>query len=1304
VTKNSDERPETTDITVGPFRIEGVLGRGGMGIVYRAVRDDGTRAAVKVIRTEGHDGSDYLRRFQRESQIRIDHPNVVKILEADTDEHGAPYIAFELLQGETLRLRLRRGPLDPTEAVSIAIQACQGLGAAHTGGVIHRDLKPGNLFICDDGTVKVLDFGVARATDAESDLTMGRIVGTPAYLSPEQARGESDIDGRADIWALGVVLYEALSGKRPFRGESSLVTMMQIVMDQPVPLGRRVPGVSPLLSQIVHRCLSKESAERFHSAESLREALAVVGTASWAPPAQEVVPDDDETSVETKSVRGGSGVLTMAPDELRVVALVLANGVADAATLKQNIEQRGGIFVPLLGRQAIGLFGGVAWEGDEVVRATSAALLSRQTAAFVAVASGRGMRKGQSFSGAVVDAAERCCSFKLGGVAAPKATIQALGGGFAVRRVTPEVFEITAERVPFWPVGVQGEGKEPAIVGREAEVGQLSRVLDETVVNGTANAVILLGPAGIGKSRLRREMERLIEDRTEPVLFLSARADARKHETSLSVFESALRERARMGTFLRGWPDIGPEAPEMERHEGVLTLVRDAIDDDGRARECAGFLGELLGVPMPDSTMLNAARHDPQLMTDRLHLALRDYFEAACSTDPVALLVENLQWADDASIQLLQDLLDRLAFSPFLLFATARPELDDKWPGLLTDKGAVRVTLHGLRPADVGRLASSMVDGPLPPQLIKAVAQRTEGNPLFVAEIIRSLDADDLLYSAVDDLPLPLNVEAAVQSRLDQLPSREKELCKRAAVYGRPVSGAEMRALGVEEAEPLFASLARRELVTSRPPTRGRGQREFGFRTSLVADVAYRMLKDTMARELHGRAALFLSSQPEPDPEEVADHFQHGGQLMEAANWYVEATTAAERRGDSLAMLRCAEAALRLGAPSDKLYRLHMARADALRFRGERDKQELALEKATELASTPGDRARALMEWAVCMSRTGKLSEALLTAERAVSEARDSGAPSLLGLALGRQANLLTFSGQLEEAGRALAESTRLTERSSPHTRALVAEWRGLHANASGDLGTQVAAFEEAATLYADSGDVRRAAGAQNNVADAYNRVGAFADAERALRSTVTHCRRVGNKLIEGYALLNLGYAFAKLGREDEALRTLEEADLLASANSDVRLGLFVQVYRARVLLESGVRSDTKQGAQEASAVAQKAAANAERLSLPGAKIPALVIAARAMLVLGDAPAASALSNAAMELRDQMGGSEEDEAELFLTHASALDACGQPAEAAQVRSRGRSRLVEVAARIRDEDLRSRFLDDVETHRRLMGSD
>ncbi|MGE3630411.1 MAG: serine/threonine-protein kinase, partial [Sandaracinaceae bacterium] len=219
---------------VGPYRLVETLGEGGMGTVYRAERD-GQLVALKLVKTELSSPEAHAR-FEREARVRIDHPNVVRVIDAGVDPRG-PYLALELLEGETLAERLTRGRLERDEALDVAIQACRGLGAAHAAGVVHRDLKPSNLYLCTDGAVKILDFGVARIESLGDRLTKtGQVVGTLAYLSPEQAERQKLVDHRADLWSLGAVMYECLAGRPPFAEDTALATLVAVMLGEPAPL------------------------------------------------------------------------------------------------------------------------------------------------------------------------------------------------------------------------------------------------------------------------------------------------------------------------------------------------------------------------------------------------------------------------------------------------------------------------------------------------------------------------------------------------------------------------------------------------------------------------------------------------------------------------------------------------------------------------------------------------------------------------------------------------------------------------------------------------------------------------------------------------------------------------------------------------------------------------------------------------------------------------------------------------------------------------------------------------------------
>ena len=288
---------------LGPYEILSALGAGGMGEVYRA-RDPrlGREVAIKVLPSGSAPDSERLRRFEQEARATaaLNHPNILAVFDIGSQD-GSPYIVSELLEGETLRARLNSGPLPVRKAVDYGLQMVRGLAAAHDHGILHRDLKPENIFITRDGHVKILDFGLAKLTMPEpggpgtstqatldSVTSRGVLLGTLGYMSPEQCRG-AVIDARSDIFSFGAVLYEMISGKRPFGGDTTADTISSILKEEPPDLAGTGRDVPPLLERIVHHCLEKDPLARFQSARDIAFALeslsSISATAAMSTPA-----------------------------------------------------------------------------------------------------------------------------------------------------------------------------------------------------------------------------------------------------------------------------------------------------------------------------------------------------------------------------------------------------------------------------------------------------------------------------------------------------------------------------------------------------------------------------------------------------------------------------------------------------------------------------------------------------------------------------------------------------------------------------------------------------------------------------------------------------------------------------------------------------------------------------------------------------------------------------------------------------------------------------------------------------------
>ena len=308
----------------GRFAVERACGSGGMGTVYRAVdQQSGRPVAVKVL----HDRNPHLRqRFDREARTlaTLDHPNIVRYVAHGTTDGELHYLVMEWIDGETLKARLSREGLSADEALAMAAAVADALAAAHARGVVHRDIKPSNLLFVDGDPahVKLIDFGVARARAETTRLTeAGASVGTPGYMAPEQVRSLRDVDGRADLFALGCVLYECLSGRRAFSGSDAVEVWMKIVLAQPASLRALVPALPDPLCALVEQLLAKEPAERPADATAVGAALRALGTVGAV---RRRSLAEDELPTMAAGPAAADSAPTVADAQPRAIYLVLA--------------------------------------------------------------------------------------------------------------------------------------------------------------------------------------------------------------------------------------------------------------------------------------------------------------------------------------------------------------------------------------------------------------------------------------------------------------------------------------------------------------------------------------------------------------------------------------------------------------------------------------------------------------------------------------------------------------------------------------------------------------------------------------------------------------------------------------------------------------------------------------------------------------------------------------------------------------------------------------------------------------------
>jgi len=265
-----------TAVHYGRYEIIEELGKGSMGVVYRAYDPQIDRAvALKVLREDRVTSEDFVQRFLKEAKAigRLSHPNIVTIYDVGED-HGTIFIAMELLEGTPLHRVARERELSPTEIIRLGAQLAETLGYAHQKGIVHRDVKPSNVLLLANGQMKITDFGIAHMEDPSAlvQTQAGEILGTPAYMSPEQVLSQP-VDGRSDLFSLGIILYELSTGRRPFGGENMAAIFHAITQLHPPEPTEINPGLSQSLSQVIMKCLRKSPGERFETGHALARAL-----------------------------------------------------------------------------------------------------------------------------------------------------------------------------------------------------------------------------------------------------------------------------------------------------------------------------------------------------------------------------------------------------------------------------------------------------------------------------------------------------------------------------------------------------------------------------------------------------------------------------------------------------------------------------------------------------------------------------------------------------------------------------------------------------------------------------------------------------------------------------------------------------------------------------------------------------------------------------------------------------------------------------------------------------------------------
>jgi tetratricopeptide (TPR) repeat protein len=1315
------------------FEIEHLAGSGGMGMVFRAYdRQSGQPVALKMLPPAPR--SQDTERLMREAQMlaELRHPGISAYVAHGRTVQGQIFLAMEWLEGEDLGQRLRRQGLSLGECLTLVQVAAATLGAVHRRGIVHRDIKPGNLFLRNGQVERVtlLDFGIARNGITRGSVTRtGEVVGTLHYIAPEQARGDRQVGPSADIFALGCVLYECLVGSPPFAGGHVAVVLTRILCEEVPPLGRARPDLPEALEYVVGRMLAKRPEDRYADGDALLEAVnQMLRTFEQAPA--------DENYAPGARIVPPPAPGLMAEQQLVSVVLAVPRGPVDEAVaqiesadsdllemrrveLAERLAALGARVVPLAsGASVVTLAQAGETARDQALQAARAACLlkDQEPETIVVVATGRGVLEGPQPVGEVVERAVRLVAHGEAEdvVCVDELTAGLLDGQFEMRRVDsrshasmgPDAGEVRGERRPAGrdgstPVNGAPEGAEVGCyalvrerspgdptrrllgrptpcVGREQELQLLSMVYHGCVEEGAARAVVMVAPAGMGKSRLRHEFVRRLQEEGEEMAVLLGRGDPMQAGAAYGL----------LGGALRRWCGVDEPAMDLGRRRELFAQAVGRRVTGVERQRVVEFLGELCGLAYPDehSPRLRAARQEPRLMSHQIAEALVLLLRAECAVQPVILVLEDLQWGDAATVRLVDVALRELDEQPLFVLALARPEIHKIFPQLWESR-----SLQELRLSELGRRASERLvrevlgERTLPAVVARVVAQ-AGGNALYLEELIRAV-----AEGAGEELPE--TVLAMLQSRFLRLEPEARRVLRAASIFGETFwRGGVLELLGAEsrdehDIDRWLAILVEAEILVRYGVSRFVEETQLGFRHGLLRDAAYSLLGEEDRQLGHLLAARYLERQGESDPLLLGEHYRLGGELDRAVFFFAWAAQRAFEAGDLAGALDRAERGIACGASGEMLGVLRGVEAWA-------HVRSKNLTLACEVGAAglellpPGS-----VEWyqviGALLAAAGirgqretllNVLQRLLTVEPLPGTAAAFAEPAMvavfmLGMA-GMHREATAFLARLCAVGATLGESDARGQ-GLVH---LATVWHRLLV--TGDPGEHAAAAVAAKAALGAAGDryLLGAAEVQWAVSQAH-----LGDTEESMRAF-----RVGLELLDQlkeHQLLLMGQAYLALSlsrwgtQHREEARAIGEAVILKSPEPNLWSGIG-HTALGETLLGEGRPAAAEEEARRALAILESA---------PAGRPPALAVLIDALRLQGRLAEARAVADEGMALLAALGGSAWMDVRLELAVAEALQAAGAEEAAREAGLALCRKIRQRAIRLADERARARYL-------------
>lgn len=874
----------TQQLIAGRFQVEREVGRGAVGIVFRAFDTvSQRRVALKIIAAADNAEHSERERLLQEGKLlsELDHPGIVQVvaygaldstytaaLGRKFDE-GAPFIAMEWLQGEDLLTRQIRAALTMRQSLEIARQVAFALAAAHDAGIVHRDIKPSNIFVLSnrfpdaeappqstrtprkqrDGDTgeqlraKLVDFGVATPSDmalAGNDV----FVGTPAYMAPEQARGDAIVDARSDLYSLGATLFELLTGRPPHIGSTSIATIARLATTAAPRLSELLVDVPERLEELVARLLMSEPDHRPVSAREVALEF-------------DALCRDDSVPEQAKplALAAPSEAPQIVASRLATTIVALQVGTKDQRRqLVDRLRAHGADALPLGADSIVAHLGMKQAHGDEAMRALDLGRWLGDLGACIGIATGRMRVDKVRSAGDVVDRASALArKAGEGNVLADGTTKELARGRFSFEALGNGDVKVGAP--------VKAPAKTVQFVGREPELLNALAAYERCAEDTTPIIVTISGPPGIGKSRLAREFVTRVMGRDEPPLLVRVRCESFGRAQALGVATDALR------TLL--------SLPKGANHEQVEHALRSRkvknVEDSPLSRLLANL-------PFDDGL-------DPRGARDSLYLSMTELAIGAATAGACVLLFEDAQWSDPESISWIEHLLGRATNLPLFVMMVMRPLFWRDQGQRFVGRDHVRIELRPMPKRATKEIARAVIGEAADEATLDRVAQQAAGSPLFAEELAR-------VIAAGKDVATAATIEAAIQVSLDSLDDATREAVVRMSVFGLSVWEAGIAAVGVPDPDLTLKKLIAAELLVETGASRFSGTREFLFKHALVRDVAYASASEELRKQMHAAAGEWLSTMGE-DAATVAQHFELGELREKAADhWEIAAKRA----------------------------------------------------------------------------------------------------------------------------------------------------------------------------------------------------------------------------------------------------------------------------------------------------------------------------------------------------------------------------------------------------------------------------